>query len=94
MPLNAGFQVLSQREGDRLAGERKLRFAGRALDAPVRIGVFPVRPSSPPRPGAAIEVVGSTGSIPKDHFQPCSLFLVCNPKWLTSDMDADLYRLY
>jgi hypothetical protein len=48
----------------------------------------------PGQVGAEVDVVGSTGSIPKDRYKTWSLFLVCNPKWLTPDMSADLYRLY
>jgi len=38
--------------------------------------------------------VPSMRSIPRDHYQTWSLFLVCNPKWLASEKSSDLDRLY
>lgn len=40
------------------------------------------------------EVVRSTGTIPRGHYKTWSLFLVCNPSWLTPAKSADLYSLY
>ncbi len=43
---------------------------------------------------AAAEVIGPTGEIPRDHYKTWSLFLVCNPEWLSSDRSSDVYFLY
>lgn len=51
-------------------------------------------PPSSSQATASAEVVRSTKSIPRDHYQTWSLFLVCNPKWLVSNMSHDLYWLY
>jgi hypothetical protein len=38
--------------------------------------------------------VSATGTIPKDHYQTWSLFLVCNANWLAPEKSDDLYTLY
>lgn len=39
-------------------------------------------------------VVIATGDIPKEHYRTWSLFLVCNPEWLSPDRSKDLFSLY
>lgn len=48
---------------------------------------------APPACGQAFVMVNPTGAIPK-QYKTWSLFLVCNPEWLSSDKSKDLYALY
>jgi hypothetical protein len=41
-----------------------------------------------------VRVVGPTGEIPRDHYKTWSLFLVCNPEWLSPERSQDLSSLY
>lgn len=43
---------------------------------------------------AIAELVGPTPVIPRDAFRTWSLFLVCNPDWVTPQKSADLAGLY
>src|SRR5262249_25926660 len=43
---------------------------------------------------AAIEVVGATAEIPRNSFKTWSIFLVCNPDWITPTNHAQLVTLY
>ncbi len=40
------------------------------------------------------DVLGPTGTIPRDNFKSWSLFLICNPEWLSAERNDALYRLY
>jgi hypothetical protein len=40
------------------------------------------------------EVIGPTGAISHGRFKSWSLFLVCNPEWLSPERSSDLYVLY
>ena len=42
----------------------------------------------------AVEMVSATDSIPRANFRTWSLFLVCNPEWLTPEKSQDLFHLY
>jgi len=42
----------------------------------------------------AIATVEPTGEIPRDNYKSWSLFLVCNPEWLSAEKSKDLYGLY
>lgn len=39
-------------------------------------------------------VVGPTGKIPEAKYKSWSLFLVCNPEWLSAERGGDLEQLY
>lgn len=41
-----------------------------------------------------VDVIGATGAIPRENFKSWSLFLICNPQWLSSERSSDLYNLY
>jgi len=43
---------------------------------------------------AAAEIVGPTAEIHRNAFKTWSLFLVCNPDWVTPQKSADLANLY
>jgi len=43
---------------------------------------------------ARAEIVAPTGQIPRDSYKTWSLFLVCNPNWVTPDKSSDLANLY
>jgi hypothetical protein len=43
---------------------------------------------------ATAEVVGPTAQIPRGTFKTWSLFLVCNPDWVSPEKSADLRNLY
>jgi hypothetical protein len=49
---------------------------------------------SPAAEGQDAAVVRPTGEIPKKNYKTWSLFLVCNPAWLTPDKNKDLLSLY
>lgn len=44
--------------------------------------------------GQALATVNGTGEIPKGSYKTWSLFLVCNPSWLTPEKSKDLFNLY
>jgi len=43
---------------------------------------------------ATAELVSPTARIPRDTYKTWSLFLVCNPEWVTPEKSADLANLY
>jgi len=42
----------------------------------------------------SLAMVEPTAEIPKQDYKTWSLFLVCNPEWLSVDKNADLYGLF
>ena len=51
---------------------------------------------APDRAGAqaAVEIVSTTGEIPRASFKSWSIFLVCNPDWVSPEKSGDLANLY
>jgi hypothetical protein len=49
---------------------------------------------SPAAHGQNAVVVSPTGEIPKENYKTWSLFLICNPAWLTPDKNKSLLSLY
>jgi hypothetical protein len=43
---------------------------------------------------ATAEVVGPTDKIPRDSYKTWSLFLMCNPDWVSADRSRDVETLY
>ena len=43
---------------------------------------------------AISELVGPTEKIPRDSFKTWSLFLICNPDWVTAERSRDVENLY
>jgi hypothetical protein len=50
--------------------------------------------SAPISLAQAAAMVTPTGEIPKEHYKTWSLFLVCNPAWLSAEKSKDLFSLY
>jgi hypothetical protein len=50
-------------------------------------------PSVSAQPKTAVELVHPTDKIPK-NFKTYSLFLICNPEWLSPEKSAGLFQLY
>lgn len=48
----------------------------------------------PSASGQEFVMVKPTGKIPREHYKTWSLFLVCNPAWLSADKSKDLFSLY
>jgi len=41
-----------------------------------------------------VELVGPTETIPRESYKTWSLFLVCNPEWISADRSRDVENLY